>query len=39
MARRFRALLFDLGNTLLYFDGEWPRVFAEADAALLGLFL
>ncbi len=34
-ARRFDAILFDLGNTLLYFDGVWPEVQREADAQLL----
>ncbi len=34
---RFEAILFDLGNTLVYFDGEWPQVFAQADAELLRL--
>jgi HAD superfamily hydrolase (TIGR01549 family) len=28
---RFKAVIFDLGNTLLYFDGDWPEVFARAD--------
>jgi FMN phosphatase YigB (HAD superfamily) len=31
----FRAILFDLGNTLLYFDGKWPEVLAEARQAAL----
>ncbi|MBN2501068.1 MAG: HAD family hydrolase [Anaerolineales bacterium] len=31
----FRAILFDLGNTLLYFTGDWAQVFAEADQKLL----
>ena len=30
----FKALLFDLGGTLLYFDGTWPEVFAKADHQL-----
>lgn len=30
-----RAVFFDLGNTLLYFDGEWPEVFAQADQLLV----
>ncbi|MEJ5189228.1 MAG: hypothetical protein WHT84_08465, partial [Breznakiellaceae bacterium] len=34
--RRFDVILFDLGDTLLYFDGDWPQVFAEARQALLG---
>jgi HAD superfamily hydrolase (TIGR01549 family) len=25
------AVIFDLGNTLLFFDGQWPQVFAQAD--------
>ncbi len=33
---RFKALLFDLGNTLIYFDGAWPEVFAQAQQELLG---
>ena len=31
---RIRAVLFDLGNTLLYFDGNWPQVFSQADREL-----
>lgn len=27
--------MFDLGNTLLYFDGVWEKVIAEMDTALL----
>ncbi|KAA3642251.1 MAG: HAD family hydrolase [Chloroflexi bacterium] len=27
-------VLFDLGNTLLYFDGQWPEVFARSDEQL-----
>jgi 2-haloalkanoic acid dehalogenase type II len=30
-----QAVLFDLGNTLIHFDGDWPDVFARADQALL----
>ncbi|MBI3158981.1 MAG: HAD family hydrolase [Chloroflexi bacterium] len=30
-----QAALFDLGNTLITFDGNWPDVFARADQALL----
>ncbi|MDH5505700.1 MAG: HAD family hydrolase [Anaerolineae bacterium] len=30
-----KAILFDLGNTLLYFDGVWPQVFSQADQGLL----
>ena len=33
--RRFDAILLDLGDTLLYFDGDWPKVFAEARQAML----
>ena len=29
-----KALIFDLGNTLLHFDGEWPEVMARADKSL-----
>ena len=29
-----KAVIFDLGNTLLYFDGEWPEVFARADQGM-----
>jgi putative hydrolase of the HAD superfamily len=32
---RFDALLFDLGDTLLYFDGVWPDVFSQGRAAML----
>jgi HAD superfamily hydrolase (TIGR01662 family) len=30
-----KALIFDLGGTLFYFDGDWPEVFAQADAELI----
>ncbi len=30
----FQAILFDLGNTLLYFDSPWPEVLAQADVEL-----
>jgi HAD superfamily hydrolase (TIGR01662 family) len=30
----FKGVLFDLGSTLLYFNGEWDQVFAEADRAV-----
>jgi HAD superfamily hydrolase (TIGR01662 family) len=33
--RRFDAVLLDLGDTLLYFDGDWPSVFAQARQAML----
>jgi 2-haloalkanoic acid dehalogenase type II len=35
MPKSIQAVLFDLGNTLLHFDGSWPQVFQEADQALL----
>lgn len=35
MTKRFQAIIFDLGSTLIYFDGIWPEVFAEADQALI----
>jgi putative hydrolase of the HAD superfamily len=30
-----KVVLFDLGNTLLYFDSSWPQVFAQAYNSLL----
>jgi HAD superfamily hydrolase (TIGR01662 family) len=30
----FKGVLFDLGSTLIYFNGEWDQVFAEADRAV-----
>ena len=33
--RRFEVILFDLGNTLMYFDGQWNQVIREGYAALL----
>ncbi|GAB4581213.1 MAG: hypothetical protein Fur0022_39600 [Anaerolineales bacterium] len=36
--QNIQAILFDLGNTLLYFDGEWPDVLAEARQAALTAF-
>lgn len=33
--RRFDVILFDLGDTLIYFDGDWAEVFAEARQAML----
>jgi HAD superfamily hydrolase (TIGR01549 family) len=35
MERPFDAILFDLGSTLIYFDGEWPQVFSQANAELI----
>ena len=32
---RFVAILFDLGDTLIYYDGNWPEVFAQARQAML----
>ncbi|MCB9134568.1 MAG: HAD family hydrolase [Anaerolineales bacterium] len=32
------AILFDLGNTLLYFDGDWGTVLAEARYAAFAAF-
>ncbi len=32
---KFDVILFDLGGTLMYFDGRWPEIFGEADAALV----
>lgn len=31
----FDALLFDLGNTLIYFNDEWSRVFSQAKIDLI----
>jgi len=31
---KFKGLLFDLGNTLLHFNGTWPEVFSQADQEL-----
>ena len=33
--KRFEAVLFDLGSTLIYFDSDWPAVMPQADLALL----
>ena len=30
-----RTVLFDLGGTLIYFDGAWPDVYLRADEALI----
>lgn len=32
---KLTGVLFDLGNTLLHFDGAWPEVMQAADAELL----
>jgi HAD superfamily hydrolase (TIGR01549 family) len=29
------AVLFDLGNTLIYFDGDWPATLPQSDGELL----
>jgi HAD superfamily hydrolase (TIGR01662 family) len=34
-SRRFDALLFDLGSTLIYFDAQWPEILPQADAELV----
>lgn len=31
---RFDAILFDLGNTLIYFDGDWQEVITRAEHQL-----
>ncbi len=33
--RPIYAVLFDLGGTLIYFDGEWPQVIQESNQELL----
>jgi putative hydrolase of the HAD superfamily len=30
-----KGLIFDLGNTLMYFAGDWPEVFMVADKAMV----
>jgi FMN phosphatase YigB (HAD superfamily) len=35
MTRKFEAIFFDLGDTLMYFDGDWPEVFFQARLELL----
>jgi HAD superfamily hydrolase (TIGR01549 family) len=32
--RRYDAVLFDLGSTLIYFDGDWSKVISQMDEAL-----
>jgi putative hydrolase of the HAD superfamily len=34
-----KVVLFDLGNTLLYFDSTWPEVAAQSDQAMLAFLL
>jgi HAD superfamily hydrolase (TIGR01549 family) len=33
-SRAFDAIIFDLGGTLIFFDGEWPEILRQADQAL-----
>ncbi|MEA4906899.1 MAG: HAD-IA family hydrolase [Chloroflexi bacterium] len=33
--RRFDYVIFDLGSTLIYFEGEWPDVFSRSNQVLL----
>ncbi len=33
-SRTFDAIIFDLGGTLIFFDGEWPEILRQADQAL-----
>jgi putative hydrolase of the HAD superfamily len=33
--RRIQAVLFDLGDTLIYFDDDWPVIFRQAKMELL----
>ncbi len=35
MANKIEAVLFDLGGTLIYFDGAWPEVMQSANQELL----
>jgi HAD superfamily hydrolase (TIGR01549 family) len=35
MMLAFDAVLFDLGGTLIYFDGDWNEILPQADVALL----
>lgn len=35
MASQIKAVLFDLGGTLIYFDGAWPDVMQSANQELL----
>ncbi|HQP08273.1 MAG TPA: hypothetical protein PLY85_04555, partial [Anaerolineaceae bacterium] len=34
MQRNFDYVLFDLGNTLMYYDAPWPGSLEEATGAL-----
>lgn len=33
--RRFSSVFFDLGNTLIYFEGDWDKTFRQGERALL----
>lgn len=33
--RQLEIILFDLGNTLIYFDGQWPEVISQMNVHLL----
>lgn len=33
--QRIKAVIFDLGNTLIYFDGKWPQVIEQSHLAML----
>jgi putative hydrolase of the HAD superfamily len=35
MPKNFEAIFFDLGDTLMYFDGAWPEIFFQARRELL----
>ena len=35
MDHQIQAVIFDLGNTLIYFNGAWPVVMARADEAMI----
>ncbi|HJW90897.1 MAG TPA: HAD family hydrolase [Anaerolineales bacterium] len=35
MNRPFEALLFDLGNTLYYFEGAWTEIYSQANGELM----
>jgi putative hydrolase of the HAD superfamily len=34
-----KVVLFDLGNTLLYFDSTWPEVAAQSDQAMVAFLI
>jgi HAD superfamily hydrolase (TIGR01662 family) len=35
MSKDFEAIFFDLGDTLMYFDDDWPEIFSRARQELL----